>query len=49
MKKTYINPEVEIIEMQMTQAMMDAISGPSIGDDEVSSEDDLLSRDFDLW
>ena len=53
MKKTYINPEVEVVEVQMAQAMMDAISGPSISndDDEVTDVGDLLNREFGsgLW
>ena len=50
MKKTYINPEVEVVEMQMAQAMMD-VSGPSISNDEVTDMDDLLKREFGggLW
>ena len=47
MKKTYINPEVEVIEMQMQQSML-AESGPDILDDNDGTDkvDDLLQREF---
>ena len=51
MKKTYINPEVEVIEMQMQQSML-AESGPDILDgSETGNVDDLLQREFGsgLW
>ena len=45
MKKTYINPEIEVVELQMKQAMMLTASGET--DDEL----DLLNLDpsSSLW
>ena len=47
MKKTYINPEMDIIKIQ-TQQMIAAVSGPQAGG-ETNNENDLLGRqnDFD--
>ena len=48
MKKTYINPEVEVMEMQMQQSLLVG-SDLSVGG-EVDNLDDLLSRDnANLW
>ena len=45
MKKTYINPEIEVVELQMKQAMMLTMSG------ETKDENDLLNLDpsNSLW
>ena len=51
MKKTYINPEVEVVEVQMAQSML-AESGPNVLTDETTDKiDDLLQREFGggLW
>ena len=50
MKKTYINPEVEVVEMQMQQAML-AESGLTVTNDGVNDLDELLSRELGggLW
>lgn len=48
MKKTYINPEIEVVELQMKQAML-AGSDLTAGGTE-DNEDNLLGRDdFGLW
>ena len=51
MKKTYINPEVEVVEMQMAQSML-AESGPNVLTDDTTKDiEDLLQREFGggLW
>ena len=44
MKKTYINPEMEIVEMKMNNAML-AGSMPK-SNDEITDESSVLGRDF---
>ena len=46
MKKTYINPEMDIVEMKMKNAML-AGSMPK-STDEITDESSVLGRDFDF-
>ena len=43
MKKTYINPEMEIVKVQ-TMQMLAASAHVDMTEDEVTSEEDLLGR-----
>ena len=48
MKKTYINPEIEIIKLASQQQMLTGSTlsiDPSV---EITNEDNLLSRDSDF-
>lgn len=51
MKKTYINPEVEVVELQMQQAMLAGSDDVLNLNGETNSLDDLLQREFGdgLW
>ena len=49
MKKTYINPELEVIKLASQQQML---TGSTLSIDssvEISSEDDLLSRESEIF
>jgi len=46
MKKTYINPQMEVVKMATKQPMLVPASGPTAGGS-TSNVDDLLGRDGD--
>ena len=47
MKKTYINPEMEVVKIA-TQQMLASSTIVNLNNEEVNDEGDLLSRENDL-
>ena len=48
MKKTYINPNIEVVELQMTQHLLDGSITVNMGSTPTAaSESDARSFDFD--